>query len=341
VLVQVQDPQTLGVTAIEDGLAYDAENGDVLSIVTAPSGTLGMGIPVPFTVRVLDQSAQIPAPGATVTFTVTEGSAVLGCGAASCSATTAADGTATVTVSPASISLTQITASLTNGASVLAEFTGVTPPTISAVTPNLWLAIGASTPWNVQGLVLNNGAPSPGQSVTWTPMGAGVTALASGSVSNSGGVVTAQLATGPLGSGEIVPVDACLAGTSICTQFTVTAVHTQTALLTAVSGTSQTVPSTQSLAPVVLRVTDAVGHPMAGGIVTFYETLTAWTPPCPEHGRCPSAPVLAQQTLQMVSATDGSVTLTPLANGGQPATLAVTAVTGDTAVLSFALEQSP
>jgi hypothetical protein len=341
VLVQVQDPQTLGIAVIEDGLSYDAENNDQLSIVTAPSGSLSMGVPVPFTVRVLNGTGQLPAPGATVTFTVTEGTATLGCGASSCTAVATGDGTATVSVSPSSASLAQVTASLTNGATVLAEFTGTAPPSINAVVPNLWLAIGASAQWNAQGLVLNNGAPLSGQTVTWTSMAAGVTVLTPGSVSNSGGVASSQLATGPLGSGDVVSVEACLAVTAGCTQFTVTAVHTQTAALAAVSGTSQTVSSAQSLAPVVLRVTDAVGHPMACGIVTFYETLTAWTPPCPEHGRCPAAQVLSQQTLQATSADDGSVILTPLSNGGQPVGLAVTAVTGDSAVLSFELEQYP
>ena len=166
VLVQVQDPQTLGIAVIEDGLSYQAENGDLLAVVTAPSGSVSMGVPLPFTVRALDETGQLPAAGVTVTFTVTEGAAALSCGAASCSAITAADGTATVFVSASSASLTQITASLTNGATTLAEFTGIAPPSIAAVTPSLYLAIGATVTWNAQALVLNNGSPMSGQSAT-------------------------------------------------------------------------------------------------------------------------------------------------------------------------------
>ncbi|MBT9333202.1 IPT/TIG domain-containing protein [Paracidobacterium acidisoli] len=341
VLVEVEDPQTLGMAAIEDGLSYEAENGDLLAVVTAPSGSVDMGVPLPFTVRALDETGQIPASGVTVTFRVTEGAAALGCGAASCSVVTGEDGTAAVLVSAASTALTQITASLSNGATTLAEFTGVAPPSISAVTPNLYLAIGATTTWNPQGLVLNNGAPVAGQSVSWTPMGIGATVTEQNGVSNSGGLVSSQIAAGPLGAGDVVPVDACLTASSTCTQFMVLAVHTQTAALAALSGTTQNISAAQSLSPVVLRVTDAIGHPMAGAVVTFYETTYAWTEPCPQHGRCPAAPVLGQQTVQLTSLADGSVTLVPSANDGQPERLIVTAVTGDAAVLNFQIEQYP
>ena len=49
-------------------------------------------------------------------------------------------------------------------------------------------------------------------------------------------------------------------------------------MLTAVSGAGQTISANEMPVPAVLRVTDAVGHPMAGGAVTFYETLKQWTP---------------------------------------------------------------
>src|SRR5277367_6000669 len=111
-----------------------------------------------------------------------------------------------------------------------------------------------------------------------------------------------------------------------CAQFTVVAVHTQTAQLIPETGTGQTIAATDDFAPVTLEVTDAVGHAMAGAVVTFYETLDEWTPPCPAHGVCPPAPLLEQQTTQATSATDGTVTLAPLSIAGQPTRLFVTAV---------------
>jgi phosphoribosylformylglycinamidine (FGAM) synthase-like enzyme len=142
-------------------------------------------------------------------------------------------------------------------------------------------------------------------------------------------------------AGAEVPVYACLPGNTTCTTFQIYSVHPEVALLTAVSGAGQTMSANQTPTQVVLRVTDAVGHPMAGGTVSFYETLMQWTPDCPPQGRCPSAPTLATQTVQAVSGADGLVTLTPLTGNGEPTRLYVTAVTGNVASLNFEIELHP
>ncbi|HZD48691.1 MAG TPA: IPT/TIG domain-containing protein [Silvibacterium sp.] len=341
VLVEVQDPQTLGVAIIADGLSYDSQNGDELAIVTAPANTIAMGVPLPFTVRAMSWNNQSPAAGVTVSYSVAQGSAGLGCGESICSVTTAGDGTATMMVTATSAVLTRVTAALTNGANIAAEFTGGPAPAITAVTPNLYLAIGGTTQWNAQGLVLSNGQPVAGQPVKWIAMASGVSAPAAVSLSSANGIVTQQVNAGPLNSGDIVPVNACLMSGTSCAQFNVIAVHTQTAQLLAESGTSQTVAASASLAPVMLKVTDAVGHPMAGAVVTFYETLDVWTPPCHVHGACPPAPILEQQSVQAVSAADGTVMLSPLSIAGQASRLFVTAVTGQSATLKFELDKHP
>ena len=61
-----------------------------------------MGVPVPFTVKAMNWDNQSPAAGVSVSYSVTLGSAALGCGQSVCSATTAGDGTATVMVSATS-----------------------------------------------------------------------------------------------------------------------------------------------------------------------------------------------------------------------------------------------
>jgi len=341
VLVEVQDPQTLGMTIIADGLSYDAQNGDELEIVTAPANGAGLGVPLPFTVRAMNWDNQSPAGGVTVSYAVTEGSAALACSQPVCSVTTAGDGTATVMVSATTPALAQVTASLTNGASIAAEFTGSTAPSISAITPNLYLAIGGTVPWNPQGLVLNNGLPVAGEAVNWVPMASGVSAPSAASVSGANGVVTQQVMAGPLNSGDVIPVNACLASGSACAQFNVVAVHTQTAQLVAESGTSQSVAAAQSFAPVVIDITDAIGHPMAGAAVMFYETLDAWTTNCPAHGACPPPPMLEQQSVQAVSAADGTVTLAPLSIAGEASRLFVTVAVGESATLNFELDKHP
>jgi hypothetical protein len=343
VLLQVEDPQTLGVAVISDGLSYGAQNSDTLSIVTAPSGTVAAGAPLGFTVAAANGATPTaqPVSGATVTFTVTEGAATLACGQASCSVVTAANGVATLAVAANSTAPTTVTATLANGASVATEFTAQSgaSPAISALTPNLYLAAGATAQWTPQGLVLKNGAPAANAIVTWTPVTGGVSAPTTSSLSGSNGIVTQQLAAGPLPVGNTVPVNACLASGSGCAQFNVVSVSPATAQLAPIAGVAQNIPDGQAFTPVTLEVTDPAGDPMAGAVVTFYETLDAWTPPCSAQITCPPAPLIEQQSVQATSASDGTVTLDPIASPGQPVRLYVTAVAGSSALLNFELQQ--
>lgn len=341
VLVQVQDPQTLGIAVMADALSYGAQNSDTIAIVTAPSGSVAPGAPLPFTVAVA--SGATPAYGATVTFTVTQGVATLACGQPSCSVVTANNGVATLEVAAESTSTAAVTATLTNGASVSTAFTAASAPTtaISALTPALYLAAGASAQWTPQGLVLINGAPAANAVVTWTPVTSGVTAPTTASLSGTNGIVTQQLAAGPLNPGAVVPVNACLTSSGGCAQFNVISVSPATAQLTAIAGIERIVPTSQAFAPVALEVTDPVGHPLAGAVLTFYETLDAWTPPCPAGSACPPAPVIQQQSVQLTSGSDGIIVLNPISSSSAPVRLYITAVTGNSALLNFELEQHP
>jgi len=340
VLLTVSDPATLAVTAIQDGLSYDAMGGDALSIVTAPLGTVPSGVPTPFTVKALAPDVQTPAAGVSVTFTVSEGTAVLGCGQPSCSVMSGGDGIATMNISATSTALAQVTASLSDGASVISEFSGSTPPSIAALTPALYIAIGATASWSPQVEVLSNGVPVPGQSVVWTAPSAASPASGT-SLTDQNGIATTSLNIGPLAEGANTPLYACLPGNTACATYQVYSVHPEVAALVAVSGAGQTLAASATPAPVVLRVTDAVGHPMAGGVVTFYETLWQWTSDCPSQGRCPASPLLASQSVQATSGSDGLVTLLPLSGNGQPTRLDVTAVTGNVATLNFEIDQHP
>jgi hypothetical protein len=341
VQVQVQDSQTRGVTIIADGLSYSAQNGDALSILAAPSGSLAVGVPQPFTVKAMNWDDEWPAAGIPVTYAVASGTATLGCGQSTCTVTTAQNGVATLMVSPNTSALTRITASLTSGASIAAEFSGVTPAAISAVTPALYLAIGGTTTWTPEALVQLAGAPAAGVSVTWSSSDSNITVPAIQSLSAASGIATQQIAAGPLAAGEVAILDACLAGNANCAVFSIYAVHLETAALSAISGTSQLIAAGQNFAPVTLEVTDAIGHPMAGAAVAFYQTLHAWTPPCPTTGACPAAPILAQAESQAISAADGSVTLVPLNLDGQAGRLTIIAVVGPSATYECQLESHP
>jgi hypothetical protein len=341
VLVQLQDSQTLGIAAITSGVSYDAEPDDAISLLVAPTGAAPIGVPQPFSVRALNVTTQTPAPGVTVTFAVTEGMAVLGCGHNLCSVTTAGDGTVSISVTPNSTVLAQVTASLANASSVLAEFSGATPPSIAALTPNLYVALGASVQWPVQALVLNqSGVPVVGQVVTWVAVGPGVNVSIGQNTSDANGFAGNQIAAGPFSVSTNSTVQACLAGTTNCATFMVTPVHPETAVLAPWSGTSQYISLGQAFTPVMLRVTDAFGHSLAGAAVTFAELLEGWTERCPLQGSCAPAPVLGEQMLQVTSGIDGSVTLTPLSAGGLAGRLLVMAATGNS-TLNFELDVHP
>lgn len=339
--VQVNDPQTLAVAIIADGVSYGAANDDTIGILTAPTGTVTPGAPLPFTVAV--SSGASPAAGATVTYTVAQGNATLACGQVSCSVVTAANGTATLSVAANSTTPTAVTATLANGASVSTQFTASSGPTaaISPLTPNLYLAAGAIAQWTPQGLVLKNGSPAADAVVTWTPTATGVTAPTTASLSGSNGIVTQQLSVGPLAAGVMVPVNACLASGSGCAQFNVVSVAPATAQLQPIAGISQNLAAGGAFQPVTLEVTDPAGHPLAGAIVTFYETLDGWTPLCSTQALCPPAPLLQQAAVQATSGADGMAVLNPIGSSGRAVRLYITAVTGASALLNFELEQYP
>jgi len=342
--VAVTDPATLGSTTIQGALSYDAQNDDQIGILTAPQNTVSMGVPLPFTVRVAASDGVTPAGGVKITYTVTNGTAMLGCGQTSCVVTASGDGIATMTVTATAVSTAVVVASLANGASVEAHFKGGQAPQIAPLTGTLYLAQGAVFNWNPQAIVLAAGSPFPGQSVMWSA-GAGVSATAATSISDTQGAVTGQLIAGPLPPATTVQVNACLPGGTPggagCASFAVASVHPEVADLIPVGGTAQVLSADEPAQPVILRVVDAAGHPMAGAIVNFYETLKEWTPACPDSGRYPAAAVLATKTVQIVSGADGLVSLVPLAKSGIATRLDVLATTGSLAALEFEIEQHP
>jgi hypothetical protein len=340
--IQIQDAATLGVTAINTGFSYDAGSNDVLSIVTGPPSSVPMGVPETLTVRAINTASQTPAPGVVVTFQVTAGTALLGCRISSCSAITAGDGTATLVVTANSSLIAQVTAALTNGSSVIAQFVGTAPPSIAALTPNLYIAMGMTVQWPVQTLVLNaGGAAVAGQSVSWAAAGSGVSVSAGQSVSGPDGIAANQVIAGPYTTSVASSVNACLLGSMSCVSLNVIPVQPVTEALVGWSGTTQYVAAAQSFAPVVVHVVDAFGDPVAGKMVNFAEAFYGWTEPCPAEGNCPPAPLLGQQLVQAVSGFDGSATLVPLAANGLAGRLLVTASAGTNATLNFELDAHP
>jgi hypothetical protein len=339
--VEVDDlPAFYAITILSGAISYDSATGDSLTLNTAPANTIPIGVPIPFTVTALD-SHLVPASSVSVTFAVVSGNATLSCGAASCLVPATGDGMATVNVTAPTAGASVVTASLTNGASLQAHFSGGAPPALAALNPTLSVAAGATVNWTTQALALSSGAPAFGQNVTWQS-GVGIAPQGSPSAATgSDGVASKSLVVGPLAKGQQTAAQACINGTGQCVTFTALGARPEYAWLEPVSGTAQSLASTGIPALVILRARDMNGNPMAGGIVTLYQSLYAWTPPCPPHGRCAQAPLLATQSSIAISALDGTVSFAPASMAGVATNLVALAVTGNSSALTITIEQHP
>ncbi|MGA3135161.1 MAG: IPT/TIG domain-containing protein [Terracidiphilus sp.] len=340
--VEVDDlPIFYAAAILSGGVSYDSGAGDALTLLTAPANTVPIGVPIPFSVTALGP-ALTPAGGVTVTYTVTSGTATLACGQPACSVTATGDGRASMNVTAVDGTWSIVTASLTNGSSLQAQFAGGTPPVLASLTPQLSLAAGATFTWTVQALVLSNGLPIGSQSVAWQMPSSGIAAQGSAAaITNSSGIAANQLTVGPLTEGQTVSANACLNGTSQCVAFTAYGARPEYALLEAVSGTAQSLSVQSTPSQITLRLLDMDGNPMAGGSVALYQALYAWAPPCAPHGPCVQGALLATQAATATSAIDGTVAFTPASLPGVATNLLALAASGNTATISIAIEQHP
>jgi hypothetical protein len=340
--VEVDDaPIFYAATIAADAISYDSGMGDALTLLSAPMNTVPLGVPEPFTVVALGPD-QTPAGGVTVLYTVTSGTATLACGLPACTVTASGDGRATMPVTAVDGIWSIVTASLSNGSSLQAQFAGGTAPAITALTPQLSLAAGATLSWTVQALVLANGVPANGQGVNWQLSGSGIQTPNSTTVlTNASGIAAKTLTVGPLSEGQTATVQACLNGTSQCVSFSAYGARPEYATVNAISGSAQSLALSGTPSQIVLRVLDMDGNSMAGAAVSLYQSLYAWQPPCPEHGVCAQAQLLALQTATGTTAVDGTVTFNPATLPGTATNLYGVAATGNTSSLNIAIEQHP
>jgi hypothetical protein len=340
--VEVDDlPVYYAAAVISAGISYDSGSGDALTLMSAnePMGTIPISVPEPFSVIALGPNLS-PAGSVSVIYAVTSGTATLGCGQPTCTVAATGDGRATMTVMAVDNTWSTVTASLTNGSSLKAEFMGGTPPVLASLSPMLSVAAGATVNWTAQALTLSNGLPLSGQTVAWQT-GTGITGQSGAATTNSNGIAAKTLTVGPLTEGQTVTSKACLNGTSQCVTYTAFGARPEYAILKAVSGTAQSLATSGTASQITLRVLDMDGNPMAGGMVTLYQALYAWAPPCPAHGRCAQTELLATQAATATSALDGTVTFAPASLPGVATNMLGLAVTGNTGSVNIAVEQHP
>jgi hypothetical protein len=340
--VEVDDqPILYAQTIISGGVSYQAGEGDALTLITAPANTVPTLTPLPFTVRAVDSTLS-PAGGVPVTFAVSSRNATLSCGSRICIIVATGDGGASVNVIATDANPAVVTASLANGSLLQAHFVGGTPSALRSLTPRLSLAAGATFTWTVQALALSNGNPIAGQAVVWQSGAPGISIAGSNSAQTAtNGIAAKTLTVGPLAEGQSASITACLNGTAECVTYSAFGARPQYASLRAVSGTVQQIASSETPAPVIMRLLDMNGNTMAGGTVAFFQSLYAWTPPCNLHTACTSGVLLSTQSAVATSDIDGLVTFSPLTTPRVPTNLQAIAVSGNTAAFDISIEQHP
>jgi hypothetical protein len=342
--VAVVDLSSGGSTVMTGALTYSAAAApDVVTLAAAPPGTVAVGAASQFAVRVTLSDGVTPVAGLAVTFSVGAGSIQFaGCAASPCVVETDATGLATVTVTATAFGPVALQAAAA-GAVETAAFTAVAR-SVTMTQAVEYIAAGATVAWTPQVSVVENGAAAAGTAVTWSSA-AGMTVSPVTSEAGTNGLaqtaaLAGPLATGAQATGAQTTGQACAWGT-VCASFWAVGVDPAAWRLVVVSGAGQAVAPGATFAPVVLRVTDGEGDPVAGAAVSIYQTVDAAETACPARGPCPIAPVLAASTASAASDANGLVSVAPMQVAGVGEVTNVAAATGTQGFVALSIAQGP
>jgi hypothetical protein len=346
VTVAVSDLSTGGSTTMSSALTYSTSVApDIMALVSAPSGTLPTGTQSTFAVRLLLPDGVTPIAGLPVTFTWTGPAQISGCLASPCAITTDSAGLASASVNTSMFGAITLQASVL-GLSQSALFTAVSR-SVSALQPTIYLAPNSTVQWTPQFAANQNSATAANLQVDWTGS-ADFSISPVSTTTDSQGIASTTATLGPLTAGTHADAQACAwnAGANpnlppLCATFTAVAVDPSALRIVIVSGANQTVTVPASFRPVILRVTDTAGHPVAGASVNLYQTVDALEQPCPAHGPCPIPPVLAASTASAVSDSDGLLTVSPMQIAATGDTTNLAAATGTQGFVALSLTQLP
>lgn len=340
--VTVTDPSTRGLTTMTGALSYAAPEPS-LNLVSAPSGTVFAGdtAAVAFAVRALAADGVTPIASQSVRFTASGGAVQFGaCAGSTCTVMTDATGLASTTVTALEAGSITVTAASSAGIQTASFAAVARVRTVTSGLPVLYVAAGATVAWNAQVNLGDNSASTVGVLVNWNATEGAVRFSPTQSQVNATGVAESEATIGPLTAGGQATASAC-AWTNICATFAAWGVDSADWRIEIVSGAGQSVGYDDVLAPVVLRVTDTVGDPVAGAIVESHQTLDAWQGPCPERGRCPVPPGGSAQVSSAVSDSDGLVTVPALQSAGIAEITNIVAVAGTQGFVSLSLQKEP
>jgi hypothetical protein len=338
--IAVTDLSTHGTTVMTGALTYASIAPDIMTLVSAPSGNVAMGTPaaVPFAVRVLLGDGVTPVAGLPVTFSTNSGNAVFAaCSTTPCILLTDANGLASTTVTPTAFGTVTVQAAAV-GAVQAAAF-NATARGITPVRTIEYVAAGATVTWTPQMTVTENGAPAASTAVNWTGS-AGMAVTPGSTLTNTIGLAQAEAAAGPLAASVQATGQAC-AWTTTCATFSAVGSDPSAWRLVLISGVGQSVSMSGTFVPVVLRVTNQDGDPVAGAPVAVHQSVNAAEMPCSVQGRCPVAPVLSVSNIAAISDADGLVSVVPVQIAGVAEVTNLAVATGTQGFASLSLEQGP
>ena len=340
--ITVRDLQTGGSSTIFGALTYGGASSYSLTVVSAPSGTVGLraSAATPFAIRVLQGNSAAPVAGIPVAFTATTGVvAFSGCSGSPCTAITDGKGLASVSISA------QTFGSITVQASALTLTQSTSLSVVSrTITPGRaiqYIAAGANVAWVSRATLQENGTSATGIPVSWSAPGLAISSA--DNVSSLAGSAQATLSTASLlgsSQGQVCGWVNITAG-SVCAPFSVVPVAASDWSISLGTGAGQSVSAGTSFVPVTLTVTDSSGHPITGALVNVYQAVNHAQMECPARGVCPVPAPLATTQSTAVSDADGNISFQPLQVPATAATTNIVLTTGTQGFLSLSLTQTP
>jgi hypothetical protein len=342
--ITITDAITGASTQMTAALLYGAAASDNIVRIsgTNPPAIVGAQAANSMTVRVLAADGITPVSGATIGWSASNSLQLSACGGTSaCSVATDQNGLASTWLTPATVGVSTITATLAPGVyspakSVSATLNAIQSASdIGALMPYLWISQGATASVPLMVRVLSNGVPSGNVPVTFTIVSGSGTVSTGSTPTNSAGYATATLSVAQIAA--LVQVSAC--ANSRCAPFYVTPVPLSQQILQPVTGWGQ-VSTGLAFQPVVVRVVDSSSppNPVLGAPIVFQTTTLrpGGTSPIIDIGDTdtsnPAMPAILQTT-QSSTLTDqnGLASIAPVAGNFSPpleVDVAVSAATG-------------
>lgn len=332
----VSDPATGATSQMIGGLVVGAANAKVVLINGAnPQVPVGTVAPNPISVQVLDNDDGSPVAGATVSFSAPGSVAIVGCSGGPCAVVTDQTGKASVRVLVKQAGAATITASLPSGGSVSGTVNGLNAPTeITVAQPILYLPSGAMATLPVLATVVQNGVATSGVTVNFLKNYGAAAISPASSTTDANGVASSAVTVAALTAD--VNLSACVSPDNApCRTVVIHPIPNAALQLQKISGDGQSITVGESFAPLVLRVTDAIGDPLAGVPVTFevhvYEAPTnalAMTSGELVARNYATTVTLSSSMMTLVSDSDGQVTLPITAVPAEPVQVMIRATAG-------------